>query len=306
MIDPKALMRIKNLELRVRLIMQGFKNGLHRSPYHGFSVEFTEFRQYSPGDDPRFIDWKVFARRDSVFIRKFEDETNLRCHLIVDYSRSMGFGTVGWDKMEYARTLAATLAYFLQLQGDAVGLMTFDDKIRNFIPARNRTGHLRRIFGGLEIPPAGSGTDLLVPLQKITQFVRKRGLIVVMSDFLFPLDQLERELSAVIAARHDLLVLQILDKAEGDFEHTDEAVLVQDLETGKDLYVDPVLIRKSYVARFQEHSKSLETLCQRLGVGFFRIFTNEPLERALGEFVQQQMARGKKGRRLARPIAAAA
>lgn len=306
MIDPKALMQIKNLELRVRLIMQGFKNGLHRSPYHGFSVEFTEFRQYSPGDDPRFIDWKVYARRDSVFIRKFEDETNLRCHLIVDYSRSMGFGTVGWEKMEYARTLAATFAYFLQLQGDAVGLMTFDDKIRNFIPARNRTGHLRRIFGGLEIPPAGAGTDLIVPLRKITQFVRKRGLMVIMSDFLFPLDQLERELSTVVAARHDVIVLQILDKAEGNFQHTEEAVLVQDLETGKDLYVDPAAVRKEYIERFQAHSSNLENLCQKLGVGFFRMFTHEPLERALGEFVQQQMVRGKKIRRLSRPVAKAA
>src|SRR5580765_393915 len=135
LISPKAVMSIRNLELRARVVVEGFWNGLHRSPYHGFSVEFTEYRQYTPGDDPRYLDWRVFARSDRYFIKKFEDETNLRCHLLADKSRSMAFGSLNYSKANYAATLAATIAYFLYLQGDAVGLLTFDEGIREFLPA---------------------------------------------------------------------------------------------------------------------------------------------------------------------------
>ena len=136
-------MSIRNLELRARTVVEGFWHGMHRSPYHGFSVEFTEYRPYTPGDDPRYLDWKLAGRTDRYFIKKFEDETNLRCHLLTDHSRSMSYGSVGYTKAEYAATLAATLAYFLYLQGDAVGLLTFDEQIREYLPARHRTGHRR-------------------------------------------------------------------------------------------------------------------------------------------------------------------
>src|SRR3954452_7789308 len=130
LVDPLTLMSIKNLELRARVVVEGFWNGLHRSPFHGFSVEFTEYRQYTAGDDTRFIDWRLFGRTDRYYIKKFEDETNLRCFFLVDQSRSMSFGSSGYTKAEYAATLAATLGYFLELQGDAIGLLTFADKIR--------------------------------------------------------------------------------------------------------------------------------------------------------------------------------
>src|SRR3954471_13813716 len=185
-IDPQTLMSIGSLELRARAVVQGFWNGLHRSPYHGFSVEFTEYRQYSPGDDPRYLDWKVFARTDRYFIKKFEDETNLRCHLLVDQSRSMEYGSRDYTKAHYAATLAATLAYFLHLQGDAVGLLTFDEAVRDFMPARHRADHLRQIMIKLEKPAGGSRTDLVAPLERVAQLVRKRGLVVLVSDFLAP------------------------------------------------------------------------------------------------------------------------
>src|SRR5512133_1842127 len=152
LIDPQALMSIRNLELRARAVVEGFWNGLHRSPYHGFSVEFTEYRQYSPGDDPRYLDWRVFARSDRYFIKKYEDETNLRAHLLVDQSRSMDYGTRSHTKATYAATLAATFAYFLHLQGDAVGLLTFDEQVRDYLPARHRPGHLRQLMLALEAP----------------------------------------------------------------------------------------------------------------------------------------------------------
>ena len=164
--DPAALMAIRNLELRARSVVEGFWHGLHRSPYHGFSVEFTEYRPYAPGDDPRYLDWKLVGRTDRYYIKKFEDETNLRCHLLVDNSKSMTFGSRGYTKAAYANTFAATLAYFLSQQGDAVGLLTFDEAVREYLPARNRPGHLRQLMLALEKEPGGVATDLVAPLKR--------------------------------------------------------------------------------------------------------------------------------------------
>src|SRR5437660_3665035 len=193
LIDPQTLMSIKNLELRARVVVEGSWHGLHRSPYHGFSVEFTEYRQYSPGDDPRYLDWRLYARTDRYYIKKFEDETNLRCHLLVDNSRSMGFGSLPYTKAQYANTLAGTLAYFLYLQGDAVGLLTFDEQVRDYLPARHRAGHLRHLMLALEKPASGQGTNLAPPLKRMADLVRKRGVIVLLSDFLAPIERLEAE-----------------------------------------------------------------------------------------------------------------
>jgi len=184
MIDPVSLMRIKLMELRAKVIVEGFWKGIHRSPYHGFSVEFTEYRQYTLGDDPRYIDWRLYARSDRFYIKKFEDETNLRCHLLIDHSRSMGYGSGGYTKSQYAGTLAATLACFLFTQGDAVGLATFDDQLRKYFAPRNRPGYLRRLMLALEACPEGSATDLGPPLQHIAGMLTRRGLIVLISDLL--------------------------------------------------------------------------------------------------------------------------
>src|SRR5712691_3536799 len=199
LIHPQALMAIKNLELRAKVVVEGFWNGLHRSPYHGFSVEFTEYRQYSPGDDLRYLDWRLYARSDRYYIKKFEDETNLRCHLLVDNSRSMGYGSLPYTKAQYANTLAGTLAYFLYLQGDAVGLLTFDEGLRDYLPARHRTGHLRHLMLALEKPAAGAATDLAAPLNRIAQIVSKRGMMVLVSDLLAPLEALEKNLLSLTA-----------------------------------------------------------------------------------------------------------
>src|SRR2546428_9301085 len=184
LIDPQTLMSIKNLELRARVVVEGFWHGMHRSPYHGFSVEFTEYRQYSPGDDPRYLDWRLYARTDRYYIKKFEDETNLRCHLLVDNSRSMGYGSLPYSKAQYANTLAGTLAYFLYLQGDGVGLLTFDEHIRDYLPARHRTGHLRHLMLSLEKPAGGAATNLGPPLKRIVETVAKRGMMILISDLL--------------------------------------------------------------------------------------------------------------------------
>lgn len=288
LIDPQALMAVRSLELRARAVVEGFWNGLHRSPYHGFSVEFTEYRQYTPGDDPRHLDWRVFARSDRFYIRKYEDETNVRCHVLADLSRSMDFGTRGPTKAAYAATLAATFAYFLHRQGDAVGLLTFDERVREYLPARHRAGHLRQLMHALERPAGGQGTDLAAPLERFAALVRKRGLVVLISDFLAPLDRLERDLLALTAAGHEVALFQVLDPAEGVLG-MEQPALFEDVESGRTLYVDPAQAREGYVRRFRAHAEGLAATCRRLGLGLQVLSTADPLELALYEFLQRRM-----------------
>ena len=292
LIDPCTLMSIKNLELRARVVVQGFWHGLHRSPYHGFSVEFTEYRQYAPGDDPRYLDWRLYARSDRYYIKKFQDETNLRCHLLVDNSQSMTYGSLPYTKSVYANTLAATLAYFLYLQGDSVGLLTFDEQIRAYLPARHRPGHLRHLMIKLEEPASGTATDLAAPLQRIVQMVKKRGLLVLISDLLAPVWALEKNLMALTACGHEVLIFHILDPAELAFRF-EKAVMFEDMESGRRLYIDPVTVRKNYLEKLENHNATVQSACQKLGLGYQRFGTDRPLELALFDFLRERMQRGK-------------
>jgi uncharacterized protein (DUF58 family) len=295
-VDPKALMAIRSLELRARVVVEGFWNGLHRSPYHGFSVEFTEYRQYSPGDDTRYLDWRLYARSDRYYLKKFEDETNLRCHLLVDQSRSMNYGTLGYTKSDYARTLAATLAWFLNGQGDAVGLFTFAERVRDYLPARHRHGHLRQLMHALEKDSEGSATNLGEPLRRVAELARKRGLIVLISDLLAPVDELERNLGRLTAAGHEVVIFQILDPNELAFDFN-RAMLFQDVESEKDIYLDPETVRAEYQRKLQAHGLGVETICRKLGFAFHRVVTNEPMDIALFNFLQSRNRRGKLIRR---------
>lgn len=291
LIDPGSLMRIKNLELRARAIVEGFLSGLHRSPYHGFSVEFTEYRQYSPGDDPRFLDWKLYGRSDRYFIKCFEDETNLRCHLLVDLSRSMSFGTLGYSKAEYAKTAAATVAYFLSLQRDAVGLLTFDEGIVDVIPPRFRAGHIHQLMMSLERAPSGKGTDIEKPLEQIAATVAKRGVVVLISDLLTPIGSLKKNLGYLRARGHEVVVLRVLDPREVDFRF-DKAAMFHDIESGRDLYIDPDAARESYLASFQEHAQALQAISNQLGIELHTISIDQPLELMLFDFLTDRMKRG--------------
>jgi uncharacterized protein (DUF58 family) len=291
-IDPHVLNRIKNLELRARVVVEGFWHGLHRSPYHGFSVEFTEYRQYTPGDDPRYVDWRLYARSDRYYVKKFEDETNLRCQLLVDCSRSMGYGSLAWAKSDYAATLAASLAYFLFQQGDAVGVLTFDQAIREYLPARNRPGHLRHLMLALEKTAAGSSTDITAPLKRIAEITRRRSLMVLISDLLAPVERLETSLATLTASGHEVLLFHVLDPAEIRFEF-DKAVLFRDMETDRELYIDPMVARKEYLRRFTAHVAGVEASCRKLGITCRRLATDSPLELALFDFLRARMQRGK-------------
>lgn len=289
-LDPQTLMRIKNLELRAKIVVEGFLTGLHRSPYHGFSVEFTDYRQYSPGDDPRFLDWKLFARVDRYFIKRFEDETNLRCNLIVDLSRSMSYGSNEFTKADYARTLAATLAYFLSLQRDAVGLLTFDETIGEYVEPRYRPGHLRRLLVALERSESGKATDVDAALEQVAKTVTKRGMVVLISDLLSPLELLQTKLSYLRSRGHDVVVLRVLDPTEIHFEFNGES-LFEDIESGREIYVDPSAVRSDYLRRFNEHADQLKQICANEGIELYTIPTDEPLDQILLEFVGNRSQR---------------
>ncbi len=289
-IDPLAVMRIKNLQLRAKTVVEGFYNGLHRSPFHGFSVEFSEYRPYTTGDDLRSLDWKLYARTDRYYIKKFEDETNRRCYLVLDQSKSMGFSSLEYPKIEYARTLAATLAYYLSMQRDSVGLMTFDEGVGDFISAHRREGHLRQMMVALSRPVKGAGTDLDKPLREIAALVRRRGLVILISDMLAPLDTLRTNLAYLRSRGHHVMILRITDPGERELGIESPSMVV-DMETGREIYLDPDAAKESYHERFTEHEEGLQSICDSLGVDLYPLGTNDALEQALFHLISTQQRR---------------
>ena len=294
-VDTEAILKLKNLELRAKLIVEGFMSGLHRSPYHGFSVEFTDYREYSPGDDLRHLDWKLLARRDRKYIKRFEDETNLRCQLLVDLSRSMSFGSGDIKKSEYAKTVAASLAWFLFRQRDAVGLITFDEAIDEILPARFRPGHLRHLLGALERSTGGNETNIGRPLEQVAATIQKRGLIVLVSDLLVPVDSITKPLSYLRAIGHDIVLLRVLDPAEVDFSSFDQASMFVDLETGREIYVDPGSVARDYQKRFAEHQTEIKTFCNENGIDMFEVSTFDPVQKSLFNFLQARSQQAQRG-----------
>lgn len=290
-IDLNTLMAIQDLQWRAKTVVDGFQTGLHRSPLHGFSVEFSEYRPFSAGDDPRSIDWKLYARSDRYYIKKFEDETNRRCYLVVDQSRSMGYSSIGYSKLDYARTLAATVAFHLIRQRDAVGLITFDSEIGEVLTARFRTGQWKRLLGMLERSCSGKSTDVVAPLEQVAALVRHRSLVVIVSDLLVAPEQLQTPLAFLRARRHEVVVLRVLDPREIDFQSS-KPILMRDAETGVERYVDPATARETYQRRFREHEDRLRAIVEPLGVSLVSLRTDLPLELALHEFLAQRERTG--------------
>lgn len=289
-IDPLAVMRIKDLVLRAKAVVEGFYNGLHRSPFHGFSVEFSEYRPYSTGDDLRSLDWKLFARTDRYYIKKFEDETNRRCYLILDQSRSMAFGSLEYSKIDYAQTLVATFAYYLTLQRDSVGLMTFDESVGEFISARQREGHFRQMMVALSRPVTGTGTDLSRPLLQIAALVRRRGLIVLVSDMLAPVDELRTNLAYLRSRGHEVVIIRVVDPGELELKLKSPSMVV-DMETQREIYLDPEAANEAYTQQFSNHRDQLQSICDSLGVEVYETRTDQPLDDALFHVVSSQRRR---------------
>src|SRR5215813_2346202 len=243
---PEVLARISSLELLARTVVEGFISGLHRSPFTGFSTEFAEYRQYMPGDDLRYLDWKLLGRTDRYYIKKYRADTNAQCHILIDASASMRYTTTGITKLQYGQFLGSSLAYLANRQQDAVGLIAFDREVRAHVPAHNRIGHMRTIFGRMEQLEAGNETRLSEMLHLAAERITRRGIIVVISDFY---DDPEAIISALQHLRfkgNDVIVFHVLDKNETDFEFT-EPVLLEDSETEEQIHVLPDLQPKAIV-----------------------------------------------------------
>jgi uncharacterized protein (DUF58 family) len=290
LMNPAVVMSIRSLQLRAKLVVEGFRTGLNKSPRHGFSVEFSEYRPYSQGDDPRFLDWKLYARTDRSYIRLFEDETNLRCYIVLDISRSMSFGSVAWSKHDYARTVAASLSWLLNRQGDAVGLSLFDESVRTVVPARYRPGQMRRLFAALEEQATGTDTQPARALEDMAQRLKKRGLVILISDLLAPIEQIRDGMRLLRGCLHDLVVFQVLDPAEKSLTF-DGPRLFEDLESGQKIYSDPDTVRLDYQRKLDAHNQALQSLCDGMGASFRQLTTDEPLELTLAEFLQARRQR---------------
>src|ERR1700730_7411863 len=245
-LDPAVIARLGTLELKARTIVEGFLSGLHRSPFKGFSVEFAEYRQYIHGDDLATIDWKVYARSDRYYIKKFEEETNLDCHLMLDVSGSMGCGSKGLTKLEYGSCLAASIAYLMNRQRDAVGLIAFDDRIVDMLPASARPGHLRALLVLLDRLCARKETNVSKPLHQLADSLSKRGIVVLISDLLDDPEAVIRGLKHVQFRGTDVIVFHLLDPDEIDFPF-EPATRFEDLETTEEIMAVPSLVREHYL-----------------------------------------------------------
>jgi uncharacterized protein (DUF58 family) len=279
-LDPAVIARIAGLELRARTIVEGFLSGLHRSPLKGFSVEFAEYRQYLPGDDLSTIDWKVYARSDRYYVKKYEEETNLRAHLLLDVSASMSYGSGAMTKRDYGSCLAASLAYLMNRQRDAAGLVTFDERILGWLPPSIRPGHLRALLVTLDRLPDGAKTDAGRPLHQLADSLAKRGMIVLISDLL---DEPARVIDGLKHFRfrgNDVLVFHVLDRSELTFPF-DRPVRFRDLETGEEVMATPSDVRDEYLAGIRGLIETYRRELRTVGIDYQLLDTSEPLDRAL-------------------------
>ena len=299
--DPAALVRLKNMGLAARLVVEGLFSGQHRSPHRGFSVEFAEHRQYTPGVDPRHIDWKVFARRDRVYIKQYEEQTNLRGYLLLDTSASMGYRHDGdLTKLDYGCYCAAALAYLMQTQHDAFGLITYNDAIQRYIPARQGRNHLRIVLEQLEgVAPAGR-TDLPRAFHELAERMTRRALVVVLSD-LFSGDGDVRELIDALShlrhRKHEVVVLQVLDRAELAFPFRD-ATQIEDVETTRLIAADAEALRNHYLEALQHYLDAIRGGCLSHGVEYALADTSQPFDMFLGAYLTRRhrhTARSAKG-----------
>jgi uncharacterized protein (DUF58 family) len=288
-LDPELLARVGSLELLARTVVEGFMSGLHRSPFTGFSTEFTEYRQYNPGDDLRYLDWRLLARTDRYFIKKYRADTNTQCHLLIDTSASMNYAHASSvTKLQYAQFLAASLAYLLNRQQDAVGLVGFADKVHTHVPARNRTGHMRTIFGNLSLLQPGGETDLAASLHQLAEILTRRGIVVVISDFYDQPDRLGEAFQHLRFKGHDTVAFHVLDQNELDFDFDDAVLLLEDAETQEQMPVLPDVVMDGYRERMRAHVDEMRRCAAANNVDYELLTTKQPLDFALLSFLSRR------------------
>jgi uncharacterized protein (DUF58 family) len=283
-LDPTVIARLGSLELKARTIVEGFLSGLHRSPFKGFSAEFAEYRQYLPGDDLSTIDWKVYARSDRHYVKKCEEDTNLDCHLLLDVSRSMGYASGTVSKLEYASYLTASLAYLMQRQRDAVGLMAFDERIVEVLPARARPGHLHAILVALERLKPGERTDVSKPLHALAEALVKRGMVILISDLLDDPDRVIEGLKHFRFKGTDVIVFHVMDHAELTFPF-ERAARFRDLESDEEVTAIPALVREQYLQEIKDLQEQYKKELNVVGIDYCLLDTSEPLDFALLQYL---------------------
>lgn len=286
LLDSQMLARLQSLPLRARWIVEGYVSGVHRSPFHGFSIEFAEHREYAPGDDLRYLDWKVFGRTDKYYLKQFEEETNLVCHLLLDTSESMRYQSTAapMSKLEYAQRAAAALAYLVLHQQDSVGLVAFDREIRSLVRASSNPSHLKEILHVMENVSADRKTSTGPIFHDLAERLKKRGIVIVLSDLFDDLDSMMTGLKHLRHRRHEVIVMHVLDPAEVEFPF-DEITLFRGLEHLPDALVESRALRKAYLAEFGRYLHKLKAGCRAQAIDYVPMRTDQSLEVALSSYL---------------------
>ena len=291
LLSPESLQRIKRLDLRARMVVRGFLQGLHSSPFQGFSVQFSEHRRYNRGDDPKLIDWLVYAKTDKYYIKRFEAETNLTGYLVMDLSSSMGFTQdQTMTKFEYATCLAASLTYLMNMQQDPVGLITFDEKMRASLPARSRRGHLGDVLAHLSRLKPDGNTNLAGCITQVAAMLRQHSLVMLFSDLHSDPEEVISSLARLRHAGHDVIVFHIMDEAEVNFPY-DGPVQFEDSETGETVSVDATGFRDEYLEQLDAFRESYREGCSNLRIDYVPLDTSMPFDKALTEYLIGRQSR---------------
>jgi len=283
-LKPEVVSRLANMELKARLVVEGFITGLHKSPYHGFSVEFAEHRQYMPGDEIKRIDWKVYGKTDRFYVKEYEEETNLKSYILLDASGSMGYTSEKITKLEYGCYLSAALTYMMLLQRDAVGLVVFDNKIRKYLPPRSVMGYLYQILKELQNTKSGETTDISVILHNIAERIKRRGLIILISDLLDDPEKVMKGLKHFRHRQHELLLFHILDPFEAEFSFSKDAVF-RDMENFEEINTQTWHIRNEYRKQVREFILYYKKECRENRIDYVFIDTKKEFDQALFKYL---------------------
>ncbi len=289
-LDPLTLAKVRSLELQARLVVEGYLSGMHKSPYHGFSVEFAQHREYVPGDDIRHIDWKVYGRTGRYYLKQYEEETNLVCWLLVDISESMQYRSGSVSKYDYACMVAASLSYLILHQQDSVGLVTFDDQVRRFMRPSSQPSQLKQVLQVMNLGAAREKTRLAPIFHDLAERIARRALIVILSDLFDDIPDLLAGLKHLRHKRHEVVVFHILDGAELDFPFQ-EATLFRGLEQFPELLTDPRSLRRGYLEEIQAFIVELQRGCREQDIDYVQLRTDTNLAVALSSYLAQRLSR---------------
>jgi uncharacterized protein (DUF58 family) len=287
-LHPEAIKRISRLELRARHIVEGFLSGMHRSPYFGQSVEFLQHREYVPGDDLRHVDWKVWARQDRVYVKQYEEDTNLRCTLLVDVSNSMEYGSGPLNKYEYACTIASSISYLVLKQNDAVGCVTFDENVRTQVPIRSKRNHLHSVIESLDVNRPRDKTDMYGVFRAVAETTPRRGMMILVSDLLADEQGTIRGLKLLRQRGHDVLVFHVMDDDELEFPFSGPTRF-EGLESLDHLNCNPRALREGYLEALNGFLENMRRACARNTIDYALIRTSDPLDAALATYLSNRL-----------------